>query len=246
VSDASVTAGLYLRVVPVLVSVVVPVHNGERFLAESLGAIASQTHQPTELVVVDDGSTDDSVRVAEELVTRHGRGLVHRRQHGGVAAARNAGVVLASGAVIGFCDQDDVWLPEKVVCQLAFLDDHPEVGAVMTRQEPFFEDGVVAPPHWLRPDKRFGDLGGVLHLSALVRREAFDVVGGFDESRSGADDLDWFLRARRRGVGIAILPEVLMRRRVHRQNASYDTEALRRGLLMASLHDLARDRPEGA
>ena len=68
-------------------------------------------------------------------------------------------------------------------------------------------------------------------------------AGGFAESRSGQDDLDWFLRARREGVGIDILPEVLVRRRVHAENASYDTEKLRRAL-MESLHDLTRGRAD--
>jgi glycosyltransferase involved in cell wall biosynthesis len=241
-SRGGTTAGLYLRVVPPLVSVIVPVHDGERFLPESLPAITAQTHQPVELVVVDDGSTDGSARVAGEFVAAHGIGVVHRRPQGGVAAARNAGLELASGEYLAFCDQDDVWHPEKIARQLAFLDAHPRVGAVMTRQEPFFADGVVERPSWLKRDSLFGDLGGVLPLTALIRREAFDVVGGFTESRPGTDDLDWFLRARRRDVGIAILDEVLVRRRIHGDNASYDVEMLRRGLL-ASLHALTHDDP---
>ena len=96
---------------------------------------------------------------------------------------------------------------------MAYLDGHPGTGAVMTRQEPFFEDGIVEPPSWLKHDKVYGDLGGIQQLSALIRREAFDVVGEFAESRPGADDLDWFLRARRKGIGIEILPEILVRRR---------------------------------
>jgi glycosyltransferase involved in cell wall biosynthesis len=229
--------------VTVLVSVIVPVHNGERFVAEALEAIAAQTYANVEIVVLDDGSSDDSVRIAEELVDQHGRGIVYRQPHGGVAAARNAGLALASGEMLAFCDQDDVWYPEKLERQLAYLDAHPDIAAIMTRQEPFFEDDIVERPPWLKRDKLFGDLGGVLQLSALIRREAFEVVGGFAESRSGQDDLDWFLRARREGVGIDILPEVLVRRRVHADNASYDTEKLRRAL-MESLHDLTRERAD--
>jgi CDP-glycerol glycerophosphotransferase len=76
--------------VPTLVSVIVPVHNGERFLADALSAIAGQTHRSVELVVVDDGSTDGAAALAEEFVAGDGRGVVHRQPQGGVAAARNA------------------------------------------------------------------------------------------------------------------------------------------------------------
>ncbi|HXY93928.1 MAG TPA: glycosyltransferase family A protein [Acidimicrobiia bacterium] len=224
---------------PAVISVVIPVHNGTAFLAECLWSIVAQTQQPVELIVVDDGSVDDSARVAADVVAAHGRGCVHRQVNGGVAAARNAGLARSAGQYIGFCDHDDVWLPEKLARQLAFLLAHPDVGAVMTRQEPFFEESVSAPPRWLQPDRRFGDLGGVLPMSALVRRAAFDVVGAFSEARTGADDLDWFLRARREGVGIDVIPEVLVRRRIHSSNASYDTGRMRHGLL-ASLHELTR------
>ncbi len=227
---------------PVLVSVIVPVHDGARFVGEALAAIAGQTYETLEVIVIDDGSIDDSARIAATFATRDSRAVVHRQPQGGVAAARNAGLALASGEMLAFCDQDDVWYPEKLERQLAYLDAHPNIGAVMTRQEPFFEDDIVERPPWLKRDKLFGDLGGVLQLSALIRREAFELVGGFAESRPGADDLDWFLRARRKGIGIEILPDILVRRRVHARNASYDTEKLRRGL-MDSLHALTREHP---
>jgi glycosyltransferase involved in cell wall biosynthesis len=229
--------------VPTLVSVIVPVHDGEQFLGDALSAIAAQTHRSIEIVVVDDGSSDGSAALAEEFVTRDGRGVVHRRPQGGVAAARNTGLAIARGPLIAFCDQDDVWHHEKLARQVAYLDAHPDIGAVMTRQEPFFEDDILAPPSWLKRDKVYGDLGGVLQLSALIRREAFALVGGFAESRGGADDLDWFLRARRKEIGIEMLPDILVRRRIHARNASYDTEKLRRGL-MDSLHALSREREE--
>jgi GT2 family glycosyltransferase len=128
---------------------------------------------------------------------------------------------------------------------VAYLDAHPDVGAVMTRQEPFFDDDIVEPPSWLKRDKVYGDLGGMLQLSALIRREAFAIVGEFAETRPGADDLDWLLRARRKGIGIEMLPDILVRRRIHARNASYDTEKLRRGL-MESLHALTRERDQDA
>ena len=223
-----------------LVSVVVPVHNGERFLHDALAAIGQQTHSELELILVDDGSDDGSVAVATDCLAwfPHGE-LVERRSAAGVATARNMGMARASGSLLAFCDQDDVWLPSKLEQQLAYLEEHPEVAVVMVRQEPFL-DGIDAMPSWLLPDRVYGDLGGVLPCTALIRREAFATVGEFDPAKSGSDDFDWLLRARRAGLGIAVHPEVLVRRRLHATNSSHDAGRLRHELFL-NLRDLTRD-----
>jgi glycosyltransferase involved in cell wall biosynthesis len=221
------------------VSVIVPVHNGAEFLEEALAAIAAQTHPVVELVVVDDGSTDASVAIATRFLATVPRGaLVPRATTAGVAAARNDGVRRASSDLIAFCDQDDVWLPDKLARQLAHLDAHPDHAVVMVRQVPFL-DGVDEFPPWLLPDRVYGDLGGVLPCTALVRREAFETVGGFDETKSGVDDFDWLVRARHAGIGVAVWPEVLVRRRLHRGNESHDVARMRAGLFQA-LRDVRR------
>ena len=218
------------------VSVIVPVHNGADFLEEALTAIAAQTHPDVEIVVIDDGSTDASVALASRFLESFPRGvLVPRATTAGVATARNDGIRRASSALLAFCDQDDVWLPVKLERQLAHLDAHPGDAVVMVRQEPFL-DGLDEYPAWLLPDRVFGDLGGVLPCTALVRREAFDVVGEFDVTKSGADDFDWVVRARHAGVGVAVCPEVLMRRRLHRGNGSHDAARMR-----ASMFQILRD-----
>src|SRR5439155_22139814 len=104
-------------------------------------------------------------------------------------------------------------------------------------------------PRWLRRDRMFGDLGGVLPCSMLAHRWVFDRVGTFRESRAGADDLDWLFRARRAQIGIEIVPEILMRRRIHAGNTSNDFRTLE-AIVMQSLRDLTRDqtrdqRPSG-
>jgi glycosyltransferase involved in cell wall biosynthesis len=215
-------------VVSTLVSVIVPVHNGARFLDDALTSIAAQTHRALEIVVVDDGSTDGSAALADDFMARDGRGVVYRQRQGGVAAARNQGLRLATAPMVAFCDQDDVWCVDKLERQLRHLDAHPDVGVVRVRQEPFF-DGVETAPAWLLPDPIYGDLGGVLPCSGLFRRELFDLVGSFDETKQGVDDTDWLLRARHQGVGIDIIPEVLMWRRIHPDNLMNDAALVRAG-----------------
>jgi glycosyltransferase involved in cell wall biosynthesis len=222
------------------VSVIVPVHDGERFLHEALAAIVHQTHSDIELIVVDDSSDDDSAEIAAAFLDEFPCGqLVRLPSVSGVATARNVGVTQATGSLLAFCDQDDVWLPDKLERQLSYLDDHPAAAVVMVRQEPFL-DGIEALPGWLLPDRVYGDLGGVLPCTALIRREAFAVVGAFDPEKSGSDDFDWLLRARHSGLVVAVLPEVLVRRRVHDGNVSHDAARMRSGLF-GILRDLVRD-----
>jgi glycosyltransferase involved in cell wall biosynthesis len=227
------------------VSVALGTYNGERFLQEQLDSLAGQRVRPVELVACDDDSSDETMEILERFAENAPFPVRIFRNESNVGFTANliGAAERCQGPLIAFCDQDDVWHHEKLARQVAYLDAHPDIGAVMTRQEPFFEDDILAPPSWLKRDKVYGDLGGVLQLSALIRREAFALVGGFAESRGGADDLDWFLRARRKEIGIEMLPDILVRRRIHARNASYDTEKLRRGL-MDSLHALSREREE--
>ena len=155
--------------------------------------------------------------------------MLLRQENAGVSAARNAGLAAASSDLVAFCDQDDVWLPRKLERQVEYLALHPEVAVVLVRQEPFF-DGVSGAPAWLVREQVFGDAGGVIPCMGLFRREVFARVGTFAEDRFAVDDLTWLLRARRRGVGIGILPEMLVRRRIHSANASHDAEMVRSSL----------------
>jgi glycosyltransferase involved in cell wall biosynthesis len=193
-----------------LVSVVVPVYNRERYLAEALESVVAQDYRPLELVVVDDGSTDGSSTVAARMP--HVR-LVSG-EHRGVAAARNLGLRAASGAYIAFVDSDDVWLPGKLELQMRYLSDHPDVQGVLGVYETMLEAGIERPA-WVReaPDDR-----PVILVSILARVEVFDVVGTFDESYVTGEDTDWMARARDAGVVIDVLPDVVFRRRVHADN----------------------------
>src|SRR5436309_14667644 len=110
-----------------LVSVVIPVYNGERYLADAIQSVLDQTYRNFEVIVVDDGSTDRSAEIAK----RFGEAVRYvYRTNGGVCKARNAGIAAARGAYIAFLDQDDLWLHDKLAAQVAYLDSHPEAGAV--------------------------------------------------------------------------------------------------------------------
>ncbi|HTA96328.1 MAG TPA: glycosyltransferase family A protein [Solirubrobacteraceae bacterium] len=206
-----------------LVSVIVPVHRGERFLAEALDSIEAQTHRPLETIVIDDGSPDESAAIAE---ARHWVRLLRQRQLG-VPVARNAGLAAAEGEFIAFLDQDDLWHPQKLERQLELLRARPDVDIVFTKMEVVLMDGIQRPP-WCRPEWLQVPPPAFLPSAWLVRRSAFERIGVFDPGFSSGCDTDWLVRAGEAGLRNETLDDPLIRWRIHGANGSYDLATVRR------------------
>jgi glycosyltransferase involved in cell wall biosynthesis len=203
-----------------VVSVVMPVHNGERFLAQAIDSVLAQDYPHHEIVLVDDGSTDASGAIAAELPVRY-----EWQPNQGVAAARNAGVAAARGDLVAFLDQDDLWLPHKLAEQVGYLRERPGVDMVISPFEVLLEPGAE-PLGWYRPDWGM-DVQLVVQLGALLAwRSAVDRVGAFDGRFEIASDTDWILRARDAGVVLDTAMGVCMRYRMHEHNCSRDQERL--------------------
>lgn len=198
-----------------LVSVIVPVRDGERFLGAALESVFQQAHRPLEVVVVDDGSTDGSAGIARSFP-----GVVHLLQDpAGVAAARNAGRAASRGEILAFLDSDDLWTPDKLERQVAFLVENPHVGYVLAHMRHFLEGGCERPA-WCSAETLARVELGLVPGTLVVRTEAFDRVGPFDPAYRCGSDTDWFFRAKDAGVPFAILREVLLERRIHDANLS--------------------------
>src|SRR5262245_10328005 len=118
-----------------LISCIVPVFNGERYLRESLDSILAQTYSPLEIIVVDDGSQDST----PEVVASYGSQILYfRQENAGPAVARNRGLELSQGEFIAFIDADDYWHQEKLMCQMSLLEARPEVGFCLTHLQNFW------------------------------------------------------------------------------------------------------------
>jgi glycosyltransferase involved in cell wall biosynthesis len=197
-----------------LVSCVIPVYNGERFLGEALASVAGQTFPAIEIIVVDDGSTDGTAAVATS-----GRfGVRYLAQpNAGPAAARNRGIEAASGALVAFLDADDRWHPEKVERQVRILSEHASAAAVVAHAEMFADDDAPVSSRG-RPTET--PIPAYLSGTLLARRAAFRQVGLFNPALKHADDTDWFLRARACGAHVGLMPDVLLFRRLHATNMS--------------------------
>src|SRR3954453_20661651 len=231
-----------------LVSVVIPVFDGEAYLAAAIESALAQTYEPVEVIVVDDGSTDGSAAVAARYDVR-----MLRQPNRGVSAACNAGVEAARGEMIAFLDADDLWPPDRLEIQVRHLRERAGLGFVMAHVIQFLEPGADL-PDWLTEDWLAGlgaqaagshesPRGGVTLPStngrtALVRKEVFRQVGGFDEGIDMGEDLDWFMRATDAGGRHELLPDVVLHQRLHSSNTSYrlaDSVAMRLRLARESV-----------
>jgi glycosyltransferase involved in cell wall biosynthesis len=215
------------------VSVVVAVRDGAAHLAEALDSVLTQQPVPSEVVVVDDGSTDgtpDLLATYEASV----RGV--RQERLGIGAALNRGIAASSGDLVAFCDADDRWLPGRVAAQLAAFESGPEVDVVGGRVVEFLSPEAAELSGRVRVS---GAPARARLLQALVvRRAALLAVGPFDESLRHGVGLDWVSRADAHGLRVAWIDDVVVERRIHRANMGHETDAARADLLAV----LRRDR----
>ena len=222
-------------------SIVIAALDEERYVGEAIESALAQTWEPVEVVVVDDGSTD---RTAEIAASYEGVRVVSQGNRG-LSAARNAGVAASTGEILAFLDADDVLMPEKLEVQIGRLLADEEPGCVLASQELFAEGGTEVPPWALGRDaphfKGLGDAGShtpnLYPVTMVLPRRLFDEVGGFDETMAHSEDVDMVFRLMERGVKIARLPDKVVRRRIHADAMTQDTEASR-----AAIFDLFKRR----
>ena len=203
-----------------LVSVIIPVYNGERFLRETLESVFAQTFHDYEVVCVDDGSTDGSYALLKQYGARV---RVIQQANAGQSAARNEGVRQATGAFVAFLDQDDRWYPFKLEQQVPVLNAEPDVALVHCNYDMMDGDGRVL----LAGAALAGQASGlasplgrligemlVFPSAMLLRRDVFQRVGGFDPEMRGFEDFDLIARLKQEGRFV-LLNESGMAYRVH-------------------------------
>ncbi len=200
-----------------LISCIIPVYNGQRFLAEALDSIFAQTYRPIEVIVVDDGSSDGTARVVSE----YPQPIVYIHQtNQGSPRARNSGIGAAAGDFIAFLDADDLWHSQKLSVQMAKFDARVELDFCVSHIQNFWM------PELANEEARLGDhpktqpLPGYISGTLLAKRSTFEKVGLFSTELDHGDSLDWFLRARDKGTVGEVITDVLVNRRMHGENIS--------------------------
>lgn len=227
------------------ISVIIPVYNGATFIGEALESVFGQTLCPTEIIVVDDGSTDATA--AQVLQIAQARGFkikLLRTRNQGNGAAKNAGLRLAQGSFVAFLDADDRWLPNKLEAQLAHLQADPNLAYVLCRMRAVLEPGTRWPRHLNEAHYR-QDPTLYAPSALLARRTAFDRLGEFNPDYRYGNDGDWFIRARDAGLAMVVVDQVLVEKRIHGDNVSHQTETMTRELFQGLRASLKRRRGVG-
>ncbi|PSB01602.1 glycosyltransferase family 2 protein [Merismopedia glauca] len=198
-----------------LVSVIIPIYNGEMFLAEAIQSLKRQNYQPLEIIVIDDGSTDKTAEIAAQF---HPEIRYVYQSNQGPSAARNHGIKLAEGEVIAFLDVDDLWADDVLLDFTDYLIAHPDVeivqGLIQQMQREIVnpqENSYTFKPNF--QPYQFINLG-----SALYRKSVFDKVGLFDLALRDNEDTDWFMRAWEQNINKVVIPRVMLFYRKHDGN----------------------------
>ncbi|MEA5578913.1 glycosyltransferase family A protein [Anabaena sp. UHCC 0451] len=195
------------------ISVIVPIFNREAYLSETLESIFTQSVPLDEVIVVDDGSTDGGGAIARSFpLVRY-----HYQTNQGAAAARNQGIKLATGDFLAFLDSDDRWMGDKLARQVAALAANPKLDMVLGQVRQFYSPDLdetarrkIQIPREIMPGYHIGTM--------LIRREAFFRVGWLETNLKQGEFISWYLRAIDAGLQMAMLPEVVMERRIHQTN----------------------------
>ncbi len=233
------------------VSVIMPAYNVAAYLGAAIDSVLAQTFADLELLIVDDGSTDGSARIAGTRARRDPRVRLMRRPNGGIAAARNDALRAATSPVLAILDSDDLWAPAYLESQMAILDRHPDIdivtGNAVLLGGP--HDGLPARPY---PDPRPApDLSTIIadesavFIMSVFRRRVYDAIGGFDEAFRTNEDYEFWLRAALAGFRFARNDRPLGRYRRRSDSLSADDVRMVRGILRvyAKIRRLLADRP---
>ena len=220
-----------------LVSCIVIVKNGERYLASALQSILHQDYRPIEIIVVDGHSSDRTAEIAGSQ--SEVRFVV--QQEPGIAEAYNLGIQTAHGEFVAFLSYDDLWTPDKLSSQITYMMQNPELQYTISRTEFFLEEGCSVSARF-KVNLLQGDhvLYGMETL--VARKQLFDRIGGLDPEFRIANDTEWFKRAMDLNVKMAVIQKVLLRKRIHEANTSIYSSGLTREFLQIARQSLRRQQ----
>ena len=218
-----------------LVSVIIPVFNGQQYLSEAIDSVLDQTYSNLEIIAVDDGSTDESSRI---LISYGSRIRYLHQNNQGTASARNSGVHSANGSILAFLDQDDLWVRDKLKRQVEILKESAATQVVFGMVQQFISP-EMSPAFRARIRCPAQAVSGYLPSVMLIRKEAFLEIGYFNSKWRLGEWADWYMRCTRSNLPKEIVPAVVAKRRLHSNNKGLVMAANRKeyiGVLRAGMH----------
>ncbi|MBL1211027.1 glycosyltransferase family A protein [Geminocystis sp. GBBB08] len=209
-----------------LISVIIPAFNAEKYLKEALESVIKQNYHPLEIILIDDGSTDNTAKIAKSFQNIK---YIYQ-ENSGHAIARNNGIKIAKGEFIAFLDADDLWTPNKLSLQINYLNEHPDINYVLGQQKIFLESGIKK-PKWLKDEYLDNAIPAYLLSALLTRKSIFNQIGYFDSSYKHGNDSDWLLKTIDARLSMYIIPEIVLLKRIHDANQSHNIEEMKSDVL---------------
>lgn len=215
-----------------LVSIVIPTFNASAFLKGAIESALHQNYMPLEVIVIDDGSTDNTSDVVRDYGTQV---IFYRQNNLGPSGTRNTGIKLSKGEFIAFLDADDTWEMDKLQKQMHLMKNDPDIGLVHTNVWSFYLDRNEKECKDVKREEFVGQCyarlfseNRILTSSVLVRRKCFNDVGLFDETLRVCEDWDMWIRLSRK-YRFAYVPKPLVNYRIHKNNLTADSINMRKG-----------------
>lgn len=217
-------------------TVIIPAYNASQYLSDTIKSVLAQTFTDFELLIIDDGSIDNTAEIANHYCQLDNRVNLISQSNQGVSSARNQGIKLANGKYIAFLDSDDCWLPNKLVRHLEHLNENSKVGVSFGKVEFLNTSGELtgylsnSPLTAIESEYLLSENPTITTSNIVARQEVFEQVGGFDERISYSEDLEWLLRLACKGTWeIEGINEILTQYRTSQSSLSSDLHKMEQG-----------------
>lgn len=220
-----------------LVSVIMIVQNGERFIRQALESIFAQNYRPVEVIIIHGRSQDKTPEILREYDSLR----IIQQTGTGVSQAYNMGIQAATGCFVAFLSCDDFWTPDKLTIQMNYMLQNPTVMFTNAHIKYFLEDRNQI-PEGFRKEWPIGTHPARIMETLVARKEVFETVGYINESLHTADDVDWYSRASDKKIASVMLPQILLHKRIHSANTSMQIEKNNRNLLAALRESVKRKK----
>jgi glycosyltransferase involved in cell wall biosynthesis len=201
-----------------LVSVMIPVYNGADFVGQAIKSVLNQDYDRIEIIVINDGSTDNTSEVLEKFKDSI---KIVNQSNMGISATRQRAIEEATGEYFAFLDHDDMWTSNAVRLRVEALENNPDIQIVFGHQQYFFDEHIdEALKHRLEPNYIQKPIPAEMSTTAILTLQTFIQVGNFTDDSKMHPFLDWYGRAKEKGLQSLVLPDLILYRRIHNRNTS--------------------------
>ncbi|MDH7445525.1 glycosyltransferase family 2 protein [Aquimarina sp. 2201CG14-23] len=220
-----------------LVSVIIPAFNASNYIEETLVSVCNQEYPNIEIIVVDDGSEDDTSNIVKQFDATY-----IYQENKGLSSAMNTGFTAAKGAFIASVDADDLWLPKKISLQMELFQADPSLDMVFCHIEQFLCPKIKESEQRFFIPEQSKVLPGYTSIAMLIKKTSFFQVGLFNEAYKFGDFIEWYSRAKDLNLKQSVHTDILALRRIHKSNMSSDQPAAQRNYMEIIKERLARQR----